>query len=145
MTEQVGGGATGNAARGLLAGNNVVRQASAFTVLSVKVFGGSVFSAIDGRGVSSVPHTCPETPGPSLDHEGASWTLARTLAIHTPPTCAHRSGQLLVGWWRLERIWERFADFTLELLESRTVDGGLQLLEYRPTPLTAPPGTAWDR
>ena len=42
-------------------------------------------------------------------------------------------------------MWERFADFTLELLESRTFDGGLQLLEYRPTRLTAPPGTAWDR
>ncbi|SLM92844.1 dihydrofolate reductase family protein [Brevibacterium yomogidense] len=52
---------------------------------------------------------------------------------------------VLTGRSGLERIWERFADFTLELLEARTFDGGLQLLEYRPTPLAAPPGTAWDR
>lgn len=52
---------------------------------------------------------------------------------------------VITGATGLERIWEQFADVSLELIEARTFEGGLQLLEYRPTPLTAPPGTAWER
>lgn len=52
---------------------------------------------------------------------------------------------VITGSTGMERIWEHFEDFSLELLEARTFEGGLQLLEYRPTPLDAPPGTAWER
>jgi dihydrofolate reductase len=52
---------------------------------------------------------------------------------------------VITGRTGLERIWEQFEDFSLELLTSRTFEGGLQLLEYAPTPLERPPGTAWDR
>lgn len=44
-----------------------------------------------------------------------------------------------------ERIWEQFEDYALELLNARTFEGGLQLLEYAPTHLAQPPGTDWDR
>lgn len=52
---------------------------------------------------------------------------------------------VITGRTGLERIWERFGDFSLTLRESRTFEGGLQLLEYRPVPLAEPPGTAWER
>lgn len=52
---------------------------------------------------------------------------------------------VITGRTGLERIWEQFEDFSLELIDSRTFEGGLQLLEYLPTHLTAPPGTAWER
>lgn len=52
---------------------------------------------------------------------------------------------VITGRTGLERIWEQFEDYSLELIDSRTFEGGLQLLEYVPTHLTAPPGTAWER
>lgn len=52
---------------------------------------------------------------------------------------------VVTGRTGLERIWEQFGDLSLELLEARTFAGGLQLLEYRPTALEAPPGTGWER
>jgi dihydrofolate reductase len=52
---------------------------------------------------------------------------------------------VITGSTGLERIWDRYADFALELVESRTFEGGIQLLEYVPTPLDASPGTAWER
>ena len=45
----------------------------------------------------------------------------------------------------LERIWEEFGHFSLELLAARTFESGLQLLEYASVHLEWPPGTAWDR
>lgn len=39
-----------------------------------------------------------------------------------------------------ERIYDGYQDFALELLESRTLDGRIQLLEYAPTPIDGPPG-----
>jgi len=39
-----------------------------------------------------------------------------------------------------ERVYDGYPDVRLELLESRTFDGRLQLLEYRPTVLDGPPG-----
>ncbi|MCW1804442.1 dihydrofolate reductase family protein [Brachybacterium squillarum] len=52
---------------------------------------------------------------------------------------------VVTGRTGLERIWEQFGDLSLELLEARTFEGGLQLLEYRPTVLEPPPGTGWER
>jgi len=52
---------------------------------------------------------------------------------------------VITGRTGLERIWEQFEDFGLELAAARTFEGGLQLLEYVPTYLAQPPGTAWDR
>lgn len=39
-----------------------------------------------------------------------------------------------------DRLFEGYPDMTLELVESRTFDGRLQLLEYVPTVLDEPPG-----
>ncbi len=40
-----------------------------------------------------------------------------------------------------DRIYDGYPDVSLALIESRTFDGGLQLLEYRPTVLDGPPGS----
>jgi len=37
-------------------------------------------------------------------------------------------------------MYDGWPDVTLELLDSRTLDGRLQLLEYVPTVVDAPPG-----
>ena len=39
-----------------------------------------------------------------------------------------------------ERIYDGYPDIALELVDSRTFDGQLQLLEYVPTVLSGPPG-----
>lgn len=39
-----------------------------------------------------------------------------------------------------ERIYDRYPDVALEMVEHRTFDGRLQLLEYVPTVLDGPPG-----
>ncbi len=40
-----------------------------------------------------------------------------------------------------DRIYDGYPDIRLDLVESRTFEGGLQLLEYVPTVLDVPPGT----
>ena len=40
-----------------------------------------------------------------------------------------------------DRIYDGYPDVRLDLVESRTFEGGLQLLEYVPTVLDGPPGT----
>lgn len=40
-----------------------------------------------------------------------------------------------------ERIYDGYPDVALDMLNSRTFDGRIQLLEYVPTVLSAPPGT----
>ena len=40
-----------------------------------------------------------------------------------------------------ERIYDGYPDVAMEMVESRTFDGRLQLLEYVPTVLDGPPGT----
>jgi dihydrofolate reductase len=40
-----------------------------------------------------------------------------------------------------DRIYDGYPDVSLDLVESRTFEGGLQLLEYVPTVLVGPPGT----
>ncbi|MFC0672955.1 dihydrofolate reductase family protein [Brachybacterium hainanense] len=52
---------------------------------------------------------------------------------------------VITGRTGLERIWESYEDYALELVSSRAFEGGLQLLEYVPAHLSAPPGTAWVR
>lgn len=41
-----------------------------------------------------------------------------------------------------ERIYDGYPDVTLEMISSRTFDGRTQLLEYVPTVLAGPPGSA---
>jgi dihydrofolate reductase len=50
------------------------------------------------------------------------------------PVITGRSGR--------DRIYDGYPDVALELVASRTFDGRLQLLEYVPTVLAGPPGTA---
>jgi dihydrofolate reductase len=40
-----------------------------------------------------------------------------------------------------ERIYDGYPDVALEMVDSRTFDGRIQLLEYVPTVLTGPPGS----
>jgi len=47
---------------------------------------------------------------------------------------------IITGITGRERIFDGYPDITLDLVESRTFDGRLQLLEYVPTVLDAPPG-----
>jgi dihydrofolate reductase len=47
---------------------------------------------------------------------------------------------VITGATGKERIFDGYPDVTLELVESRTFDGRLQLLEYIPTVLDSPPG-----
>ena len=48
------------------------------------------------------------------------------------PVITGRTGQ--------DRVYDGYPDVSLEMVSSRTFDGRLQLLEYRPTVLSAPPG-----
>ena len=41
-----------------------------------------------------------------------------------------------------ERIYDGYPDVALDMISRRTFDGRIQLLEYAPTILTSPPGTA---
>jgi dihydrofolate reductase len=53
------------------------------------------------------------------------------------PVITGRSGR--------ERIYDRYPDVALGMVRSRTFDGRIQLLEYVPTILAEPPGTAVNR
>lgn len=49
---------------------------------------------------------------------------------------------VITGRTGKERIYDGHPDVALEMVDSRTFDGRLQLLEYVPTVLSGPPGTA---
>lgn len=49
---------------------------------------------------------------------------------------------VITGITGRQRIYDDYPDVTLELVNSRTFDGKLQLLEYVPTVLSDPPGSA---
>ena len=48
---------------------------------------------------------------------------------------------VITGATGQDRIYDGYPDIRLDLVESRTFEGGLQLLEYAPTVLDGPPGT----
>ncbi|HJU46849.1 MAG TPA: dihydrofolate reductase family protein [Gaiellaceae bacterium] len=48
---------------------------------------------------------------------------------------------VITGSTGRDRIYDGYPDVALEMVSSRTFDGRLQLLEYRPTVLDGPPGT----
>jgi dihydrofolate reductase len=47
---------------------------------------------------------------------------------------------VITGKTGSERIYDGYPDVALEMIESRTFDGRIQLVEYIPTVLTGPPG-----
>jgi dihydrofolate reductase len=49
---------------------------------------------------------------------------------------------VITGATGMDRIFDGYPDITLELVETRTFDGRLQLLEYVPTVLDEPPGVS---
>jgi dihydrofolate reductase len=49
---------------------------------------------------------------------------------------------VITGSTGQERIYDGYPDVALEMIGSRVFDDRLQLVEYRPTVLTGPPGTA---
>jgi dihydrofolate reductase len=52
---------------------------------------------------------------------------------------------VITGSTGRERIYDGYPDVALEMIGSRTFDGRIQLLEYVPTILAAPPGNATAR
>ena len=52
---------------------------------------------------------------------------------------------VITGSTGKDRIYDGYPDVALELVNSRTFDGRLQLLEYVPTVLAGPPGARTDR
>lgn len=46
---------------------------------------------------------------------------------------------VITGRTGRERVYDNYQDFTLEMVDSGTFDGRLQLLEYAPTMLTGTP------
>jgi len=51
---------------------------------------------------------------------------------------------VITGRTGKDRIYDGYPDVSLDMVESRTFDGRLQLLEYVPTVLAGPPGTRTD-
>ena len=49
---------------------------------------------------------------------------------------------VITGSTGRERIYDEYPDVGLEMIASRTFDGRLQLLDYRPTVLSGPPAAA---
>jgi dihydrofolate reductase len=49
---------------------------------------------------------------------------------------------VITGATGKDRIFDGYPDIALELVETRTFDGRLQLLEYVPTVLDGPPGAS---
>src|SRR6266480_3514248 len=47
---------------------------------------------------------------------------------------------VITGSTGRERIYDGYPDIALDMVDSRTFDGKIQLLEYVPTVLTGPPG-----
>ncbi len=52
---------------------------------------------------------------------------------------------VITGATGQERIYDGYPDVALDMVEHRTFDGQIQLLEYVPTVLDGPPGTEPDR
>jgi riboflavin biosynthesis pyrimidine reductase len=48
---------------------------------------------------------------------------------------------VITGSTGRDRIYDGYPDVSLDMLSSRTFDGRLQLVEYKPTVLAGPPGT----
>lgn len=73
----------------------------------------------------------------------AYWNTAATALISTlapgTPSAATRFA-VITGSTGRERIYDGYPDVALEMVDSRTFDGRLQLLEYVPTILDGPPG-----
>jgi hypothetical protein len=51
---------------------------------------------------------------------------------------------VITGSTGKNRIYDAYPDVSLEMVGNRTFDGRLQLLEYVPAVLTAPPGADKD-
>jgi hypothetical protein len=51
-------------------------------------------------------------------------------------------GAVITGSTGRGRIYDGYPDVSLDMIGSRTFDGRLQLVEYRPTVLAGPPGTS---
>jgi hypothetical protein len=47
---------------------------------------------------------------------------------------------VITGRTGRERIYDGYPDVALDMVDSRTFDGRIQLVEYVPTVLEAPPG-----
>lgn len=96
---------------------------------------------VDGDAVEAV--TAMKREGTRSFRTNGSLTLCRSLLsaglvdrfrVVVFPFITGRTGR--------ERIYDGYPDVALELVQSRTFDGRLQLLEYVPTVISGPPGTS---
>jgi hypothetical protein len=49
---------------------------------------------------------------------------------------------VITGSTGRERIYDKYPDVAMDMINSRTFDGRIQLLEYLPKVLSGPPGTS---
>jgi len=96
---------------------------------------------VKGDAVDAV-RAMKQEPGPPL-HTIGSLALGRSL-LHAGLVDRYRVVifPVITGATGRDRIFDGYGDFKLELVEHRTFDGRLQLLEYVPTLLDGPPGTS---
>lgn len=94
---------------------------------------------VDGDAVEAV-RAMKQEAGPPL-HTLGSLALSRSL-IHAGLVDRYRVVvfPVITGATGRDRIFDGYRDIALELVDHRTFDGRLQLLEYVPTVLDAPPG-----
>lgn len=95
---------------------------------------------VRGEAVEAVAEMKRTRPGPfstlgslSLCRSLLTAGLVDRFRLVVFPVITGRTGQ--------ERIYDGYPDISLEMVDSRTFDGRLQLLEYVPTVLTGPPGS----
>jgi dihydrofolate reductase len=95
---------------------------------------------ISGDAVEAVRKMKQEGSGPMTTL--GSLTLCRAL-LKAGLVDRFRVGifPVITGSTGSERIYDGYPDVALDMLTSRTFDGRIQLLEYAPRVLTAPPGT----
>jgi dihydrofolate reductase len=81
-----------------------------------------------------------QQPGPPL-HTLGSLALSRSL-LQAGLVDRYRVVifPVITGATGRDRIFDEYPDVVLDLVDHRTFDGRLQLLEYAPTVLDAPPG-----
>jgi dihydrofolate reductase len=99
---------------------------------------------VDGDPVEAVRDLKQDASGPPM-HTLGSLTLSRSL-LEAGLVDRFRLVvfPIITGATGKERIFDGYPDVALELVEHRTFDGRLQLLEYVPTVLDGPPD-AGDR
>ena len=97
-----------------------------------------VITSLDGYGAGPRdeghrPAVATDPGKPDLCRSLLSAGLVDRFRVVVFPVITGKTGR--------ERIYDGYPDVTLEMVDHRTFDGRIQLLEYVPTVLAGPPGT----